>query len=169
MLYDGGTIEVDGHKFRVEFPYDDSGDAPWEREDGHGPVSEWTTRAKRPGEMVLDRDRGSYRYYDFQEAVRIAKRDGWDAEPYGQGTNGERAHRAAMADFDRLHRWCNDQWSYVGAVVELLDDDGEPTGDKDSLWGIESDCPDYLEEVARECAGEVLAQLERNISRALPV
>ena len=85
---------------------------------GHGPVSEWTTRAKQLGERVLVEDRrGAKRYYDFAEAVRIAKRDGWDAPPLGEGTKGQRAARAAEADFNRLRGWCNGDWEYVGIVV----------------------------------------------------
>ena len=40
MLYDDDTIEHEGLRFRVTFPYDDDATAPWDREDGHGPVSE---------------------------------------------------------------------------------------------------------------------------------
>lgn len=45
MLYDGDIIEHDGARFRVEFPFDDSGDTPWERDDGHGEVSDWKRHA----------------------------------------------------------------------------------------------------------------------------
>ena len=71
------TIEIDGRTFNVTIEPDSSHGAPWEEEDGHGPVSEWTRRDKRPGERVLCEDRGSRRYYDFAEACRIARRDGW--------------------------------------------------------------------------------------------
>lgn len=61
MLYDGDIIEHDGARFRVEFPFDDSGDTPWERDDGHGEVSDWKRHAfgqgskppKRAGELIL--------------------------------------------------------------------------------------------------------------------
>lgn len=174
-MHDGQTFEHNGNKFRVTFPYDDDATAPWDREDGHGPVSEWKRHAfgqgskppKRPGEMILCGDRHGYRTYDFAEAVRIAKRDGWDAEPYNTAeTRGQRAAKAAMADFNRLRRWCSDQWNYVGVVVELLDKDGDPTGETESLWGIESDAGDYLEEVARELAEEIIHRLERPLKRA---
>ena len=167
MLYDGDTFRHNGHSFKVTMPYDDIGEAPWEREDGHGPVSEWTRRDKRPSELVLRQDGGSYRYYDFAAAVALAKRDGWNAEPYSDTeTHGQRAHKAAMADFSRLRAWCNDQWQYVGVVVDLLDDDGNEIGEQDSLWGVESDSPDYIEETARDCADEILHRLDEALSRA---
>lgn len=164
-------LELDGHKFSVEIVADDDTTPPWDREDGHGPVSEWKRHAfgqgtkppKRPGEMILCWDRGSYLTYDFAAAVRIAKRDGWDVPPYG-GTHGQKAHRAAMADFDRLRRWCADQWSYVGVVVHLLDDEGDEMGESESLWGIESDADDYLDEVARELADEILHRLAQSLA-----
>jgi hypothetical protein len=77
MIYDGSIIEKGGHRFRVNIERDDDADPPWKREDGHGPVSEWTRRDKRPGEWVLSSDRGSKRYYDAHEANEIAKRDSW--------------------------------------------------------------------------------------------
>lgn len=143
--------------------------APWEEHDGHGPVSDWTTRAKRPGELVLNRDHGARRYYDFAEAVKIARRDGWNDFPAPEGeTAGQRAARAARADFERLRGWCNDQWEWVGVCLFLLPRDGverSPSHIADAapfgvlahaaLWGIESDSPDYLATVAHELTSEL--------------
>ncbi|WP_396329310.1 hypothetical protein [Burkholderia anthina] len=80
-MYDGNveerTIEGRVYRVRINVPYDEDMGAPWEEHDGHGPVSDWTTRDKRPGEWVLASERGSKRYYDAQEANRIAEQDGW--------------------------------------------------------------------------------------------
>jgi len=67
--------------------------------------------------------------------------------------------RAALADFDRLRRWCNDDWSYVGVIVAPVCPccDEAKWDDAQSLWGIESDAGEYLQEVARELAGEFVA------------
>jgi len=147
--------------FKIEIVHDSDHGTPWENEDGHGPVSDWTSRAKCPGEMILTEDRGRKRFYDFAEACRIARRDGWNAAPYdvpGESKR-QRAARAAMADFERLRAWCNDQWHYVGVVVTRLDRHGnEMRHERASLWGIESDCEDYQEEVARELAAEINAE-----------
>jgi hypothetical protein len=167
MLFDNDTFERGGRTFRVNFPHDSDHGAPWEECDGHGPVSEWRRHRegmgskppKAPGEMILHWDRGSYRTYDFAEAVRIAKRDGWDTAPYGEGTRGERAARAAMADFNRLRQWCSDQWHYVGVEVTALDSDGDATHESESVWGIESDCYSYLEDTAHELADDILSRL----------
>jgi hypothetical protein len=77
MVFDGEIIEQGGHRFRVNIERDDDNEPPWENSDGHGVVSEWTTRDKRPGERVLCSDRHSKRYYDVHETMKIAKRDGW--------------------------------------------------------------------------------------------
>lgn len=62
---------------------DDDHGAPWDECDGHGPVSDWTSRDKLPGEIVLNDDRASKRFYDMQEACRIARRDQWGSlHPY---------------------------------------------------------------------------------------
>ncbi|HDR9217360.1 TPA: hypothetical protein QDB35_000029 [Burkholderia vietnamiensis] len=80
-VFDGEVREltIDGHtyRFRVNVENDDDKGAPWDEEDGHGPVSDWTTRDQRRGEWVLSSDHGSKRFYDVAEANRIAKREGW--------------------------------------------------------------------------------------------
>lgn len=156
----------EGLAFLVDIESDQDHSAPWEEEDGHGPVSDWTTRDKRPGEMVLNQTRGAKRFYDFAAAVKQAKAEGWNAAPYyppGEETKGQRAHKAATADFDRLKAWCDDRWQYVGVIVTCTDLPGQPSA---SLWGIESDAGDYLDEVAEELAAEIVAQAADEVKRA---
>lgn len=210
-MHDGDTFTHNGNRFRVSFPFDDTQDAPWEREDGHGPVTEAPRRANRygyiskaPGQRFL----GEHWLYDFAEACRIARRDGWGVPAYKlhteRGANGfvrvtghwfegrrlldfrskwhddindaiseayaahratfpsakAYAARAAEADFKRLDDWCNDRWCYVGCVVTLLDDDGDATDFTASLWGVESDGGEYLAEVARELADEIVSEIK---------
>lgn len=172
-LSDGDTFELEGAECRVRFEYDDSHGAPWDECDGHGPVSEWAQRDKRPGELVLCQDRRSKRYYDQQEATVIAKRDGWGlgreeatklTVQLGRApTRNEIVAEAVRRDFEFLRSWCNDDWHYVGVVVELLDEDGEPTKHHDSLWGIESNAGDYLCTVAHELAEGLLRYVPREV------
>ena len=145
---------------------------PWYEHDGHGPVSDWTRRAKNAGEMVLIEDRESRRYYDFAETVKIARRDGWNCnetlalQEAGQTfTAGEIAHRAAMADFNRLRAWCNEEWSWIGVVV-TIECDGVEIGSA-SLWGIESDAGECLDEVAEELAYDALAEAAPKIQETV--
>ena len=156
------TITINERRYTVAIESDYDQTAPWDIEDGHGPVTDWTRNSKAPGEMVLSEDRGSKRYYDFAEACRIAKRDGWStAAIEARKANGERvtakeqASAAATADYERLRGWCNDDWQYVAVIV--TDDE---SGEFASLGGIESDCGDYLAEVAQELAEELNAQWE---------
>jgi len=147
---------IDGFKVTARIEYDHDMGEPWKEHDGHGVVSEWTTRAKRPGERVLNQDRGSYRYYDFAATVRLARRDDWDAPPYGTGTAKQRAERAAEADYRRMKAWCDNEWHWCGVVLSVsragicLDDHAA------SLWGIESDAGDYFEEVFDELIDDAL-------------
>ena len=126
-----------GHKF-IARVYDDSDmGAPWESEDGHGPVSEWKhSDQKRPGERPLgNRDRGFQRFYDWQEATAIAKRDGWGLNPEALAklterkkalglnnppTPGEIAQEAVRLDYDRLDGWARDLWHWVGISVSPM-------------------------------------------------
>lgn len=145
---------------RVDCEHDSDHGAPWEEDDGHGPVSEWTTRDKRPGERLLHSDRHSKRYYDFAAAIKQAKRDGWDAPgwgapPYKTGTKGETALRAVKRDFQYLKDWCEDRWEYVVVIVKLLNADGEEIA-SDALGGVESE-GDYWRECAAEMANTMLA------------
>ena len=152
-------INVGGRDFvfSVKFEHDADAGTPWENSDGHGPVSDWTTRGKRPGELVLNTSRHGKRYYDFAEAVRMAMRESWDTEPYNTDqrmTRKQQAARAARADYEYLRSWCNDAWEYVGVIVTLLDEDGEETSISDSLWSVET-LGDYHHEQARLIADEL--------------
>lgn len=153
-----------GMTFRATLHRDDDQTPPWERSDGHGPVSEWTSRAKRPGERVLVGARsGRCLYYGFQEAVRTARRDGWGSA-LAEGTPGQRARDAAEADFDLLRRFCADLWGYVGVCVTVSIGGVELTGEYAySLWGVESAGRDYMGEVVRDLAGEAF---EAAVARA---
>lgn len=168
------TIHHAGLTFRVTTEYDSGHGEPWEECDGHGPVSDWRRHyrgdtSKRPGEVVLHSERGSARFYDWQEALAIAKRDGWglsDADmaklsaKLGRSpTRGEVAAEAVRKDFDCLRRWCNDEWWYVGVVVTLLDTAGSETHESESVWGIESDNDAHIAEIAQDLAEELAARI----------
>lgn len=146
-----------GTQYRGTVVPDEFMGPPWEEHDGHGPVSEWTTRAKHPGEIVLCEDRHAKRYYDFQEACRIARKDGWDAKPYneGQETKRQQAAKAARADFKNLQDWCDGRWQWVGVTLQVkCPCCGEYRDTGQSLWGIDSPSVEYHREVAEELADE---------------
>jgi hypothetical protein len=153
------TREHRGHTITVNWFGDYDHGTPWGHEDGHGPVTGWERRDKRPGERVLCSDRNAKRFYDYAEAILIAKRDGWDAAPYGVGTAGERAVRAVEADFTRLQAWCEDRWHYVGYTCEIEGFDAY----HDSCWGIESD---FTDEPTAEAFSAAVAFLDLEIAEA---
>lgn len=166
-LYSGDTFEHAGATYRVTLEHDDSHGAPWEECDGHGVVSGWERGyCDTPRDCwVLVSDRGGKRFYNWRETLAIAKRDGWGLAPdalaklakqLGREPSARDIRKAAVrADFDYLSGWANDQWSYVGVIVELMDEDNEPTGESESLWGVESYCSEYIAEVALELAGQI--------------
>lgn len=147
------TFTFVGGVFRAKIVADDHMGAPWEEQDGHGPVTDWTTRAKASGERILCEDGGARRFYNVAAAIQIAKRDGWDAPPYTPVTMGQKAARAVEADYRRLKTWCDDDWRWIGVVVTARCTCCKAfMGASDSLWGIESDSPDYHADVALELA-----------------
>ena len=128
------TMEYKGYLFTIEVDYDEFEEPPWLRCDGHGPVSDWTTRDKKPSEVVLTAVGRAKLYYDFGRAMKVAKEDGWDAAPYGQGTKGERAERAVRAYIKYLRDYIDNVWVYVTLSVTL-----KGSGYTTSLGGVEYD------------------------------
>lgn len=149
---------------------DDDSTPPWKREDGHGEVSEWTDRKKAPGERVLSRDgRSFYRYYDFQDAVQRARREGWRTEGDESLTLAQRAVKAAERDFNVLRAWCNSEWHYFGVAITVSKSGVQLTGDFDhAAWGIEGNYPDsdnsYFVEVANDLAGYAIAAAKAKLA-----
>jgi hypothetical protein len=144
-------------KFRVHIEPDDNSDPPWENSDGHGPVRgchQWRSRpTKRPGERVLHQDRGTYWFYDWQEACKLARKAGWNAPPYDAP---DRIHRAVQADFDFLRGYLTGDWHYVGVCVSVIDDDGDDLTEKyeHAVWGFDSNDTSGIAETARDMASE---------------
>lgn len=135
------SMEHNGHTITIQWHYDEDFGPPWKENDGHGTVRESSRRDKAPGEKELWEDRGHYWFYDYAGAIKLAKKDGWDAPPYKTGTKGEQAQRAVDSDYNYLRRWLHNDWWWCGYVLKI---DGENT---DSCWGFDSDSID--EETAR--------------------
>jgi hypothetical protein len=164
--YKTETLTQHGKTYRIEWVYDECHGAPWEESDGHGIVSDWVSRDKKPGELVLNSDRGLSRFYDYAATIEKAKAEGWGiSDPEGK-TKAQIAAEAVMQDFKYLHKWCNDEWHYCGIVVTVLDDDGEETDNSASLWGIEDDgyCSrGYHATVIQDLIGECEYQEMRSV------
>lgn len=157
-------IECSGFTFSVEYHYDEHTGSPWDEADGHGPVSGWERRDKKPGELILCEDRGSKRFYNYAEACRIALRDGWGAPGAIEGeTKRQKAARAAVSDFEYLRGWCNGEWHWAGIVVKMLDDEGEETGEEESVWGYESCEKDFMRSEAESMAEALAAGVMRTM------
>ena len=176
------TITVQGVTFQVSTEHDGDAGSPWDRECGHGPVRRlmYAELKKRPGERALSVSaRGYSLLYDFAEAVKIARRDGWGLSLEDKAKLAERLDRsptprevcveAARLDFERMRAWTNDEWSYVIVLVTA------PNGETASLGGVESDDDDddddaYIEQTARELAEElapaVIEEREREAAHA---
>lgn len=159
LVCEGNYIEceIDGFSCRATVYFDNDSFAPWEQEDGHGPVSGWTTRHKKAGEKILSQAEGAYLYYDFQEACKIAQRDGWGTKGDEGLSKAEKAAKAAQRDYEILKAWCNDEWQYFGVAVTVSREDVALTGKYDhALWGIEGNYPGSDNSSLTEVANELL-------------
>lgn len=140
-------VYLNGWKLVFKIVRDDDCWPPWKECDGHGKV-EWVHRILESWEhdWVLSWDGSSKLLYDYRASLKIAKRDGW-----GLG----RPEDAVKADFDYLYGYCNDDWWYVGIVVELYDEN-ERLISEESCWGFETCSMSYLVEETRSWAAGML-------------
>jgi hypothetical protein len=157
--YEHSQHEVNGRQYIAYTAYDDSGQAPWDDDCTlDGVVSDWKHTGhygnprKAPFERgVLCTDRNSYRTFDNRRYMALAKE---------HGCTRERAHKQCLEAFERMRQWCSDQWQYIGVMVECVDYDGNVLGE-DALWGIESDCEEYIKEVIQDCIEGIGYSLDR--------
>ena len=108
-------------KLSYQFEDDNVTGPPWDEIEGHGPVVEAGRHShrsgnKRPGwrplhSPVIVR---TQLYYDWKEACRMARVEGWDAPPYGEPG---RIQRAVQHDFDYLRQYVAGDWGYVCVVI----------------------------------------------------
>lgn len=168
-----------GKMFTFAIERDDDA-KPWEYDDGAGIVNKLEgreARYKRPHERILV---GGL-FYDMQATMKKAKADDWGftyeaksrikQKPeahnwtefafklwYAGLTRGQRAEIAVELDFQRMADWCKDKWHYIGVIVTH-----EATGHKRSLWRIESDDEDCIEETMEELADELIDEFNEVI------
>lgn len=165
------TIETDykGYTIRVKVYHDDDMGEPWKEHDGHGIVSDWTTRDKAPGELVLNSDGRSKRYYDFAATMKKARSEGWGLTDKDKAALAKKLKRPATAkevpaeavqrDYEHLRGWCNDEWHWEGYVTEIDRPDGTRLEvDHDSCWGF--DDSDYM---VSEAQGNAESAIDRDI------
>jgi len=153
-------IVVDGFTLTASVRRNEFMGPPWIEHDGHGIVSEWTARDKKPSERILCREGRSRRYYDVNASMDKAEKEGWDAAPYGQGTKRQQAARAVEEDFKNLKAWCDDQWYWVDIRIDARRN-GVFIYDCVAIeMGLRSDGGEYLAEVANELIHDAIAEAE---------
>ena len=184
--YNTETREIDGRKYRIEWDYDDTYGRPEAESDVHGVCADINFDPETFGEdhdpedgeldleevvrhqmmRVLDtasRRQTWYRVYDVWETMKVAKADGWrdlkwEAE-HPNATEEEKLMAAVDADFNYLQGWYNDDWHWCGITVMLLDEEGDPTEDEASLWGLCSDDAERHEEVIADLVWDIQAAM----------
>jgi hypothetical protein len=165
-----GEFQHDGKTFCARTVPDQCMGAPWDEDEGHGPVSGWIKAgynghvSKRPGQRILCSDGRAARLYDYEAACATARRDGWSANvaDYEAWEGGEistrlRAARAVDADMARLQKWCDGTWGWMTLeVAPVCACCGEADWDASvALGGMESDCDEHIAATCAELAGEI--------------
>lgn len=86
--------------------------------------------------------------------------------PYAGGeTPGTENYKVyGLQDFKRMESMNNGYWHYVGLIAEVVleDEKGFTKKLEASLWGVESDQPDYHAEVAKDLLAELKGQLDND-------
>lgn len=151
---------IDGLRFHVSIEHDPDKGAPWNEDDSHGIV-----RNLRDAPAVGYKQLAQHWYYDLHASLAKAQSEGWGlseaklaeltASLQREPLPVEIAQMAVFEDYQRLLAWCNDGWHWCGVVVILLDAEGNPTNRSEALWGIESDSPEYHQQVAQELAEQM--------------
>lgn len=165
----------EGFDFTMEIVDDNDHEPPWESGDGYGVVIDMVAYhqgshiTKRPWERVLDRHRGGYRLYDMRASRAKAIKENWGVAESDGLTRKQIIAAAVEKDFQFHRGWCNDEWRYVGVVVAHAADAGYNDSTTASLWGIESNAPEYIEEVKLNLADELLpvSRIEREMRKAV--
>ena len=153
-------ITDQGVTVRLSYYTDYDNEPPWEDSYGHGPVRDVPTRqlrnnetVKRPGERVLYTDyRNDVAYlYDYQAAMKEAKKDGWNTPPYDAPNKAE---RAVTADMGFLRGFLAEDWHYVTVQAEVIGESFDV--DEQYVGGFES-LNNYHEEGGKDMAHEMIA------------
>lgn len=159
IVLDAKTFTYLGETFERLIVNDDTSRAPWEDSAGCGVVSWWRPKtSKAPWERVLSKDRDFCRFYDMRATREKAMKEGWglpESEAKGL-TKKQIIAEAIERDFRRLRSWCDDEWWYVGLVVRAKFAPGE----EESVWGIESDCDDFIKETSEDLAHDLLRRFK---------
>lgn len=133
---------------------------PLEDEDGHGVVSDWTSRRKYPSEVIIADDHGTRRYYDIQASIANFTKFGGFTATDGK-TLKQVVAEAVERDKDFLERWFSDKvWCDIIRVKVTFK--GFTLECDSCLGGVYSDSPDsYIAEIADDLVYSIQERLHR--------
>lgn len=159
-LYAGESITLTAEGLPLEFIvkaiYDESPDLSWLGSYSSEPENEYSAKVDNP--------RGADFWINPTPGGEAPAKFYADQLSYHkhQGMSKADAHRAALADIaadiERLKGYALDKWHMLGISV-TASINGADIGES-SLWGIESDNPEYFAEVAQDMAAEALREAD---------
>ncbi len=150
-----------GWKLRVRVEGDNSyAELPWVDECGNGVVLDRLPHSYYDQTNLYWPIGDSRGWYDVKASLAIALEEKWDAKPFGVGTKLEQAMRAVKANYAYLDGYAEGRWSYVGLIVELLDENDRVL-EEESCWGFESDATEHLCSEVRSWAAHMVVNQRR--------
>lgn len=140
-----------GNGFTASVYVDETADGPWDSECGHIDV-EYFDREIPRGYTTLNTYGRGYYAFNTRAAILKASREKWARKSADRWA-------AIKADARRMAEYINGDWCYLGVSVHNGEDDFSH-----ALWGIESDCEDYVIEVAKELLSQIEAEEQQRIA-----
>ena len=149
--------KINGYNFIIVNELDDD-IAPWGYCDNEADlITDWTRRDKKPGEMVLCKDHGHSRFFDYQKACKFALKEQWGSrDSLPTDTKKQIASKAALNLFNYWRSWFYDEWTYRYVEITLINPDtNQETDFIESCGGIE-DLNDYDQDWIKENAAVLI-------------
>ncbi len=153
---------INGYEFKIINELDDEF-TPWEFCDNEADlITDWTRRDKKPGEMVLCKDHGYNRFFDYQKACKFALKEQWGSRnSLPTDTKKQIASKAALNLFNYWRSWCHDEWAYRYISITLIDPDTNLETDFMDSCGCIEDLNNYDQDWINENA-DVLIESFKN-------
>ncbi len=133
------TVEIGPYTVEIKQEYDPAPDLSW--------LGEYSAKPGPDAVIRASAGRNEHRYWN--PAVSLDEHfRGWQRLGYAKADAWLKALECREQDYNRMEHFCRGDWAMLG-IVAVARLDGMACGEA-SLYGIESDSGDYLDETAHE-------------------
>ena len=169
MSFHDEIVTIRGVQVRIQYEYDDGFHClPWIEEDGWGEIRTANRRyggrpRKRPGEVFIHEEQGTFWIYDVQATQAKALREGWGITGDTTGlTKRQVAALAVQRDMEAARKWLSGDLFYISINVSLVDDPDTGHNIGGFTYGWNKADREYADEyamsTAKSLADDVIAE-----------